>query len=240
MIKYRNFSLDNIFLLSGYSEESTPDGIIREYKDEAGLEQKVRELVATKKRSLSGWDVRFLRQGMGLSQAQLGAIVERDAQSIARWEKSKDNVPLLADLAIRVHFLALYRPSFSVKEINAIFEEKNQPSASIYLAYSNNHWIELVKPQVYSSAAFSERSSPGVVLTKAVTRLPSHSASKSRLFITSTDVQGDRFRNLIVSSGALTTPDSSVLSDARATNVQRSRPATADFAFKVDGLSGRA
>jgi len=49
MIKYKNFSLDNIFLLSGYSEENTPDGIIREYMDEAGLEQKVRELVATKK-----------------------------------------------------------------------------------------------------------------------------------------------------------------------------------------------
>lgn len=155
MIGYKNFSLENVFLINGYSETDTPEGRVRQYADEDGLEQALRRVVATQKRSLSGWDVRFLRQGMGLSQAQLGALLERDAQTIARWEKSKDSVPVLADMAVRVRFCSMYEPSFSAKDLSALIEGTAPYPDAIFLSFSHGNWSVINEPRVYVSSMVS-------------------------------------------------------------------------------------
>lgn len=50
---------------------------------------------------ISGDELRFLRTEMGLTQAELAAIVHRDKQSIGRWERSEIAIEGAAETIIR-------------------------------------------------------------------------------------------------------------------------------------------
>ena len=51
--------------------------------------------------ALSGKELRFLRTEMGMTQAELGRLLHRDAQSIARWEKGEVPIDGNADTVVR-------------------------------------------------------------------------------------------------------------------------------------------
>lgn len=117
MIAYRHFALPNLFLANGYEEIITEDGVEREYHQEDELEQCVRRLLLRNPAPLRGWDLRFLRHGLGLSQSEFGQMVERDAQTVARWEKSPDPVPKFADVMIRIRFAERFEPSLAIGDV---------------------------------------------------------------------------------------------------------------------------
>lgn len=51
---------------------------------------------------MSGRELRFLRTVMGLTQAELGECLRRDAQSVARWEKEQTPIQSTAEMVIRL------------------------------------------------------------------------------------------------------------------------------------------
>ena len=51
---------------------------------------------------MSGQELRFLRTMMGLTQAELGQRLHRDAQSIARWEKNQTPIGATSEMVIRL------------------------------------------------------------------------------------------------------------------------------------------
>src|SRR5882724_321303 len=117
MTRYSHFAFPNLFLLNGYQEVTTHRGIEHEYAQEDELERCIRRLVLRRPERLSGWDLRFLRRGLGISQGDLGTQVDRDAQTVARWEKSHDAIPRAVDLTIRTLFAARFESKISIKEI---------------------------------------------------------------------------------------------------------------------------
>ena len=119
MIRYRHFALSNLYLRNGYKEYATPDGIEREYDREDQLEQCIRRILVRKPRRMRGWDIRFIRHGLGLSQSQFGKLVDRDSQTVARWEKSEQSVPAFVDLAARLEFAAKFDPTMTVCELQS-------------------------------------------------------------------------------------------------------------------------
>jgi len=50
---------------------------------------------------MSGKELRFLRTEMGMTQAELGQLLHRDAQTIARWEKGEIPIDGNADTVVR-------------------------------------------------------------------------------------------------------------------------------------------
>ena len=90
-----------------------PPNLCIGYENEESLEQCVRRIVLRKPERLRGWDVRFLRRGLDMTQAQLGEYLDRDAQTVARWEKSADVVSLPVDLAIRARFASVFAPEMT-------------------------------------------------------------------------------------------------------------------------------
>ncbi|TFF19124.1 helix-turn-helix domain-containing protein [Jiella endophytica] len=52
-------------------------------------------------KGISGPELRFLRSEMGLTQAELAAIVHRDKQSIGRWERNEIEIDPTAETLIR-------------------------------------------------------------------------------------------------------------------------------------------
>ena len=51
---------------------------------------------------MSGQELRFLRTMVGLTQAELGKCLHRDAQSIARWEKNRTPIQPTSEMVIRL------------------------------------------------------------------------------------------------------------------------------------------
>lgn len=117
MTAYPHFALQNLYLVNGYHEIETSYGPAREYDREDELEQCVRRVLLRKPESLRGWDLRFLRNGLALSQADFGNMIGRTEQSVARWEKNSKALPKFVDLMIRVRFAAKFEPGMEVEEI---------------------------------------------------------------------------------------------------------------------------
>lgn len=149
MIKYPHFALDNLFLGNGYRETHIDEDVVREYEREEELEQCIRRLVLRKPEPLRGWDLRFLRRGLELSQADFGAMVDRDAQTVARWEKSKDLVPKFVDLMIRARFAERFEPKLEVTKLLS-FIDGTAPALpkQIPLFLSTGGWSFLIVEEV--------------------------------------------------------------------------------------------
>lgn len=117
MIAYPHFALSNIYLLNGYEEVQTSYGVAYKYEREDELEQFIRRVLLRKPEPLKGHDLRFLRRGLDLSQGAFGQMVDRDAQTIARWEKSADHLPKSVDMTIRARFGARFEPDMGLGEL---------------------------------------------------------------------------------------------------------------------------
>lgn len=191
MIKYLHFALDNLFLANGYRETRVDSYIEREYEREEELEQCIRRLVLRKPEPLRGWDLRFLRRGLELSQTDFGIIIDRDAQTVARWEKSAESVPKFVDLMIRARFAERFEPQIKLAELLS-FTDGAAPALPtfIQLSLTQNGWVfdfkprfnlPLIKARTISSAALPIGHGP--VQTLAEELFYSHSG---------TPVTGDR------------------------------------------------
>lgn len=149
MIHYKHFAIPNLYLANGYEEIHTEDGLVREYRDEDALEQCVRRILLRFPRPLRGWDLRFLRNGLAISQSEFGQMIGRDAQTVARWEKSSDEIPKFVDVLIRAQFAAKFEPTLSVKDVLSFSEGTSQPLGhQIILTFSQYGWKFNLQPRI--------------------------------------------------------------------------------------------
>ena len=127
--------------MNGYRVFTTSEGVECEYDAPDQLEQSVRLLVLRKNEQLRGWDLRFLRRGLKLSQTDLGLLIDRDAQTVARWEKSADPVPKFADLAIRARFAERFAPEMTISELLSYIDGRGKSlPEKIILSYIAGDW----------------------------------------------------------------------------------------------------
>lgn len=101
MYHYKACGLDNIRLANGYVINETASGKGVSIRDLDGLHMAIAKNLVEKKARLSPKEFRFLRIELDLSQKVLGMTMDKTDQSIAKWEKGTQDIPLLADVAIR-------------------------------------------------------------------------------------------------------------------------------------------
>lgn len=58
-------------------------------------------VLASKDSGLQPKELRFIRTELGMTQARMGSIVGRDAQTVARWEKGETEIEHAAEIIIR-------------------------------------------------------------------------------------------------------------------------------------------
>jgi DNA-binding transcriptional regulator YiaG len=106
-LHYTACGLDDVYLVNGFTRE-TVDG--EEYvtvADLDGLWKAIGMRIVTTKKTLAPKEIKFLRDHMDKTQAELGALLRVSDQTIARWEKGETKlVPGPADFMLRVLFLA--------------------------------------------------------------------------------------------------------------------------------------
>jgi DNA-binding transcriptional regulator YiaG len=104
-LHYTACGLDNIYLLNGF-KRATIDG--EEYvtiEDLDSLWKAIGLHLVTTRKALAPREIRFLRQHMDMTQAELGARLRVSDQTVARWEKDHCELPGPADVMLRVLFL---------------------------------------------------------------------------------------------------------------------------------------
>lgn len=128
-LRYTACGLDDVYLLNGFTRE-TIDG--EEYVTIEDLEDLWKaiglHLVKTRK-SLAPKEIKFLRQHMDMTQAELAAHLRVTDQTVARWEKGAVELPGPADLLLRVLFLGS-----DIARQMAISEEKSREVARAILS----------------------------------------------------------------------------------------------------------
>jgi len=67
-----------------------------------GLHRAISHGIVTKRSAITGAELRFLRTEMGLTQAELAAIVHREPLTVSRWERSEIDLDNNAEAIIRL------------------------------------------------------------------------------------------------------------------------------------------
>ena len=101
MYHYTESGLENIWLVNGYDEYDTLEGKGVGIHDIDGLHHVIAQGIIDKPAPLTGKEFRFLRLELDLSQKAVGDLMDKSDQMVAKWEKEKNDVPVLADAAMR-------------------------------------------------------------------------------------------------------------------------------------------
>lgn len=105
-VLYRACGLDEIYLLNGYDlEDHDGEQHMSVIKLEE-LHQAIGRHLVTHRKGLTPKEIRFLRNTMGITQADLAARLGNNSQSVARWEKGECEVPGPSEKLLRLVFLA--------------------------------------------------------------------------------------------------------------------------------------
>jgi putative transcriptional regulator len=89
MYHYLGAGLPNVYLQNGYELVDSPYGKGVVIHDLEGLHAVLGEIIVSSQGPLVGYEFRFLRTELELSQATLASLLGCDEQSVARWEKGK-------------------------------------------------------------------------------------------------------------------------------------------------------
>ena len=116
MYHYRECGLRNVWLANGFDEQDTPYGSGISIGDLEGLHRAIAHGLVNKGGKLTGTELRFLRQEMGLSQAKLATMLGNEAQTVALWEK-RGGQPKIADRFIRAIYRELNEGNAQIRDM---------------------------------------------------------------------------------------------------------------------------
>lgn len=103
--RYDGCGLDNVFLM-GLRVLKADDGErVITIPNIGALHRILMVAVASKETGLQSKELRFLRTEMGLTQAEMAALVGREVQAIGRWERGENPIDTSAEIVIRARAL---------------------------------------------------------------------------------------------------------------------------------------
>ncbi|HEV8389442.1 MAG TPA: helix-turn-helix domain-containing protein [Dongiaceae bacterium] len=102
---YTECGLDYVYLLDGFEVIKTAYGPAVQVANASKLDRAIALAAVRQQNRLTGQEVRFLRGLLDMTQAELGNALGKDAQTVARWEKGKTEIPPTEDIAVRQIYL---------------------------------------------------------------------------------------------------------------------------------------
>lgn len=103
--RYGACGLDGIYLVNGYTKEVHDGEEHVTIADVDGLHKAIGRHLVVHRKALAPKEVRFLRNTLGLTQAELADRLGNTSQSVARWEKGECEVPGASEKLLRALFL---------------------------------------------------------------------------------------------------------------------------------------
>ncbi len=114
---YGACGLDGIYLLNGYTIDERDGEEYVTIKNIDGLHCAIGKHLVTERKALSPQELRFLRNTMDLTQAELASALGKNSQSVARWEKGTSELPAAEEKLLRILFLVHCMDEEEVSEL---------------------------------------------------------------------------------------------------------------------------
>jgi DNA-binding transcriptional regulator YiaG len=137
MYHYTDGGLRYVWLANGYKVQKTPYGEAVAIDDLEGLTQAICMALSKKPSKLTGAEFRYLRNGIMLSQPNLGQMLGVTGQAVALWEKT-GKVPKMADTMIRLIYTAHTNGHEQVKNIVTALNESER--FTVTLSETSKGW----------------------------------------------------------------------------------------------------
>lgn len=99
--RYADSGLDNV-TIEGSNVLADDSGDCVMIPNIKGLRKTIALAIVTRRSSMSGGELRFLRSEMGMTESELAFVLHRDALAISRWECEKVKMDEAAEVAIRL------------------------------------------------------------------------------------------------------------------------------------------
>jgi DNA-binding transcriptional regulator YiaG len=143
---YTECGLDNVII---YGVAKTRDDAGEEVvciPNVNGLHHAIAGAIVERDALMSGRELRFLRSEMGMTQAELAAMIHREPLTVSRWERGETDIEPNAETLIRLH--AIGRLKLKVKAEVAEISLRSVPRAT-----ASRITIDGSDPHNYHSAA---------------------------------------------------------------------------------------
>lgn len=121
---YTGSGLEGIYLLNGYSKEIHDGEEHVTILDVDGLHKAIGRHLVVHRKALAPKEVRFLRNTLGLTQAELADRLGNTSQSVARWEKGECEVPGASEKLLRAMFLIAVMSDEEFAALRQFFESR--------------------------------------------------------------------------------------------------------------------
>ena len=115
LLHYTACGLPNVWLENGYTKKETKYGIAVSVKDIDGLHKLLASKLIEKTGLLAGYEFRFLRVQLGLTQEGLGKLLDVSENAVSLWER-KDSVPSVYDHMVRLMVMAKFNGNIKISE----------------------------------------------------------------------------------------------------------------------------
>lgn len=102
---YTECGLDYVYLTSGFKVLRSEGKEVVEVENPEQLQRTIADAIVNHQSKLNGTEIKFLRRLMKMTQPELGELLGKDAQSIARWEKGQNELPSAEDRILRQIYL---------------------------------------------------------------------------------------------------------------------------------------
>lgn len=101
---YIESGLDNVLIRGGNFVADDAGEVVINIANINGLHRAIATAIVAKTASMTGKELRFLRTEMGMTQAELAAIVHREPLAVSRWERGEtEQIDTNAETLIRLH-----------------------------------------------------------------------------------------------------------------------------------------
>lgn len=148
-LHYKACGLDDVYLLNGFHREIIDGEEFLTIEDLDGLWKAIAFHLVTKHKVLAPKELRFLREQMDLTQAELAVKLRVSDQTVARWEKGKGD-PGPGDISIRVLYLASSRAQPEGAKmlaglndvIDDLIDADEQPCEPVVFSHGSRRWKE--------------------------------------------------------------------------------------------------
>lgn len=149
-LHYLDCGLDNIYLKNGFSIEEGEDGDkYLTVTDMDGLHRAIGLHIVLERKAPSGKELRFLRNEMDMSQADIAKMLGVSDQSVARWEKGHHEANGAAVFGLRIIYVMSLIPEKEKHELmKGLLErlsklsEKDEIKDDVILSYRGNRWYD--------------------------------------------------------------------------------------------------
>lgn len=138
---YKECGLDNVYLVNGFTIDEDDGEEYVSIEDTYGLHKLIARQIVSKTAAMTGAEYRFLRIEMNMSQKTIGELFGVDTQTVARWEKGKNELPKMADVLIRAFYTEFIEQESKVRFlVDAINENEAQQTLNMSFEQNESGW----------------------------------------------------------------------------------------------------